>query len=501
MNNSSMEGIYMNTKNIKIFIFGCSARVGQIKKSLSNINGIKIIGYVDNDEKKWDTFFFNMKVYSPYEAYERYINDETIYFLIAPKNFIPIKKQLKCMGIERVYVHLYELLEYNSFIYEDNIIEHNKQVLLVSNGGLPKEDNRYRLGFVHRRILAYKNSGMTLDSYGYIEKMGISKYEFEGNSVYEGDGYGLSYLLSKGQYKKVLVHFPTEEVLYYIEKYINGKCDIYVWLHGYEILKWERRLFNYSKDEIAENFEQLAYMNKEKEGLFKRIFVKDNFHFIFVSNWLKNVVKKDFGILPINHRIIPNYIDSELFSYVRKKRSDVTKILLIKSHKTRMYANDIASKAIENLATRECFNKMEFNIYGDGELYDKNFQSLITKNYPNVHLYRKFLTQIEIAQLHKSHGIFLCPTRQDTQGVSMCEAMSSGLVVITNNVAAVPEYITDTAGILCDYEDYMGMADAVEKLFYNRDMFLEFSGNAARFIREKCGFEKTIQVELDLINS
>ena len=53
----------------------------------------------------------------------------------------------------------------------------------------------------------------------------------------------------------------------------------------------------------------------------------------------------------------------------------------------------------------------------------------------------------------------------------MCEAMSSGLVVVTNKVAAVPEYIDDTVGILCDYEDYLGMADAIEGLYYDRDLF------------------------------
>ena len=38
-----------------------------------------------------------------------------------------------------------------------------------------------------------------------------------------------------------------------------------------------------------------------------------------------------------------------------------------------------------------------------------------------------------------NNGIFICPTRQDAQGVSMCEAMSSGLVPITLYNTAIPE--------------------------------------------------------------
>ena len=50
--------------------------------------------------------------------------------------------------------------------------------------------------------------------------------------------------------------------------------------------------------------------------------------------------------------------------------------------------------------------------------------------------------------MHKKNGIFMVPTRLDSQGVSRDEAMSSGLVPITNNVAAIPEFVDDTCGML-----------------------------------------------------
>lgn len=39
--------------------------------------------------------------------------------LIAPQNFSEIEKQLRVLGVDRVYVHLYELLESIYAIKED----------------------------------------------------------------------------------------------------------------------------------------------------------------------------------------------------------------------------------------------------------------------------------------------------------------------------------------------------------------------------------------------
>ena len=332
-------------ENLKIIIFGCSKRVKDILKAIKNIDEVNIIGYVDNDEKKWGTWFYNKRVFSLKEALSIYRKDESVNFLIAPQNFVSIEKQLREFGVDRIFIHLYELLDSLNLIKEDIEIDQTKNTLLVSYGGLPKDDNRYRSGFVHRRILAYKNKGLDIVSYGYIGQMGISKYEYDGNLDFEGDGYGLSYLLSHGNYNKILIHFPTEEMLYYIEKYIDNTCKVFIWIHGFEILKWKRRSFNYSNQYISDNIDQLNYKDKAKEEFFKRIFLNKNFHFIFVSKWLRDIVAEDMGLLPKNNKVIPNYIDSELFTYESKEESDATRVLLIKSNKTRMYANDIAAKA------------------------------------------------------------------------------------------------------------------------------------------------------------
>lgn len=68
-------------------------------------------------------------------------------------------------------------------------------------------------------------------------------------------------------------------------------------------------------------------------------------------------------------------------------------------------------------------------------------------------------------------GVMLIPTRQDAQGVSMCEAICSGLVVVTSDNTANPEFASTQYAYLCNHiEDYV---NAIENLYYNSSIFKE----------------------------
>jgi glycosyltransferase involved in cell wall biosynthesis len=499
--------------SIKILVFGCSARAKKLEEICCNIPEVSILGYTDNDRSKWGTNYLGRKVYSLDEFFEIYDQDKDIQILVAPLRFGTIIDQLKEIGKSRLFISLYEILKkgkledkyktlfLNSGTYELEDEERNKdRILLISNNGLPKIDALYRQGFVFRRLIEYRKRGIDIDAYGYIDSPYFEEYEFDNEKIFEGGENGLAYLLSVRQYKKVLIHFPTKEIMKVLKMYVDEGIELICWLHGYEVLRWNRRIFNYSRSEIKENLQRLEKESEEKKFFFMELFSRRNTTIVFVSDWLKNVTKVDVGILPESYQIIPNFIDAELFQYCEKKPGDVRKVLLIKSNKSRVYANDIASKVIMKLSESPIFEKIEFNIYGDGRLFDGNYQELIDKDFHNVHIHKKFLTQKEIAEKHREHGIFLSPTRQDTQGVSMCEAMSSGLVVVTNRVAAIPEYINEDCGVLCDDEDVVQMADAIEWLVMNEGNFIEYSHNASFFMRNRCGLSNTVLKELALIN-
>ena len=136
-------------------------------------------------------------------------------------------------------------------------------------------------------------------------------------------------------------------------------------------------------------------------------------------------------------------------------------------------------------------------IIGDGPLFDELIKPI--KHFTNVKYQKTFLQHRQIAKIHKNYGIFLIPTRMDSQGVSRDEAMASGLVPITNNVAAIPEFVDSECGILVEPENTKLLADAIEFLYKNPDEFMRLSRNAAQRVRKQCDFCQTIGKEIDLI--
>ena len=171
----------------------------------------------------------------------------------------------------------------------------------------------------------------------------------------------------------------------------------------------------------------------------------------------------------------------------------------VKSFSTLTYANDITRQAILLLSNEPEFSEMTFDLYGDGDRFEEDTKGL--KKFSNVHLHRGFLTQSQIAEKHKSHGIYIATTRMDTQGVSRDEAMSSGLVPVANAVAAIPEFVDENCGILAPAEDARAVADGILKLVRDPQLFMRLSENAAKRVRSQTAQEYTISKEVALIKS
>jgi glycosyltransferase involved in cell wall biosynthesis len=106
---------------------------------------------------------------------------------------------------------------------------------------------------------------------------------------------------------------------------------------------------------------------------------------------------------------------------------------------------------------------------------------------------------MEIAELHRDYGIFLCPSRGDTQGVSRDEAMSSGLVPVTNRVGAIPEFVDASCGMLADAEDVSALAEGIERLYAAPELFLTLSEQAAARVRRQSSPDCTTAREVALI--
>lgn len=378
----------------------------------------------------------------------------------------------------------------------------SENFLVISNA-YPSDSNIYRNGFIHRRVKAYVDKGKNVEVfYLHQPKVTAEVYYYDEVKVTIGNKQHYTQFLKENDFEAYLIHFINPDMYYPIVNNVINP-NITVWIHGFEAENWHRRWFNFLENkkalksilQKAENYypKQLNFMHEiySEESI--------NLKFIYVSKWFKeHIADIDAKVSPKNYAIIPNIIDGDLFNYQPKDFNQRLRILSIRPFASRKYANDQSVKAIELLSEKPFFKNLEFHFYGDGVLFNEVLAPL--SKFDNVHIHRGFLQQAEISKLHKDFGVFLCPTRLDSQGVSMCEAMSSGLVPITSNVTAIPEYVTHKkTGLLAESESPNSLAYQIERLYFNKVLFKEISFNTAKSIREIADVNIVINKELEVV--
>lgn len=367
------------------------------------------------------------------------------------------------------------------------------RLALVTNA-YPDSGDLYRNGFVHRRVLGYRQRGVGVDVFVVRPGLPVREYEFEGVLVRECQPATLATTLRLSGHAAVAVHV-LDRYMWGALGGVIGKQPVTIWLHGAEVQSWKHRDFNYA---TAADLEAARAASEERSEFWKELLRQNHpeVRFVIVSHSFANQTWSDLEVQPADETwsVIHNPIDTRLFRYQAKMPTKARNILSIRPHASRIYANDLVAEVIHRLSCHELFPTLRFTLIGDGELWDENFAEL--GRYPNVRMVRGFVTQFEIASLHREHGVFLVPTRGDTQGVSRDEAMASGLVPVTNDVGAVAEFVDDTCAELCPAEDVVAMAGALIRLATDPELFQIKSRNAAERVGRQSGSDKIIREEL-----
>lgn len=372
---------------------------------------------------------------------------------------------------------------------------------LIITPSYPTEGNRYFGGFVHSRVREYYQHGIKFDLACIHEYSTISKYNFENIDIIKGDFALLDEILHRKIYAKLLVHFFDEKYSKVLDRFDLTKTQIYFWIHGPETLyrDWNHFVTGYFLP-VPEVTTSQEIIFKAKDKIIQRYNNMPNVHWVFVSNWICTHSESLIGIKFNQYSVIPNIIDENIFNYIPKDPEQRKNIFLLRRFDNiNKYAVDVSVRTIMALSHKPYFNDLNFYIYGEGNVYDNLI--LPIKDFPNVHFTKQFLTHKEISKAHKRYGIGLFATRYDAQGVSMCEAAMSGLVIVGSALDAIKEFIPEKYKTLCDEEDYLGLVNVIDRLYHNPDEFLQISNGMAKAIQEHCCYAQTVQKEIDLITA
>lgn len=373
-----------------------------------------------------------------------------------------------------------------------------RECLLVTRT-YPSPQHLYRYPFVHRRVLAYRDHGFDVDVFSLDTAGTAGSHDYEGITCRNGTLQQLDRLLASGRYTRVIVHGLSRRMWRVIGRHID-RIRVVGWLHGSEIHSFHLHDTAGSPADVRESASR-----QHNEALqFWRALLTDmpaNLQLVFVSRFAVSDVERQLDMqLPADRcHVIPNPIDTDLFRYREKPAAQRLRILSIRPFDTYRYANDLSVKVIRSLAHEDFFNLLEFRIVGDGPLFEQTLAPL--HDLENVKIERRFLSQPEIAALHRDYGLFLVPTRMDTQGVSRDEAMASGLVPLTNAVSAVPEYANETCAVLAGADEYRPLVDGVRRFVLEPERFATMSAAAARRVCSSISNAHVIPREIELVQS
>lgn len=368
---------------------------------------------------------------------------------------------------------------------------------MVLNKNYPSDDNLYGDVFVHTRVKEYlQHADVKVISFF----RDLDDYTFEGVSV----AHAVSTEALLREYESYMpdalfIHFYHRELFPFIQQV---KKPVIIWVHGYEALGWYRRLYDYTWKTLLGHLPDNIRQNLTQMYAFRKLIRYSNttgmVKFVFVSKWMKRICESDSFFSQIKYfYVIPNPINCIRFSYTTKNLELRKRILLIRSFDSKKYATDVAVDAICKLSSKPYFPDLHFALYGNGYLFDRITEPV--KHFSNVELHKKFVPNEEIAAIHKHYGLFLCPTRQDAQGVSMCEAMASGLVPLTTNCTAIPEFVEQMrSGWLTNSSSEL--AEAIDALYKDPALFSRLSQQAAVSITEQCDIKFVTSRELNIVS-
>ncbi len=371
----------------------------------------------------------------------------------------------------------------------------DKSILILAHN-YPTSDNNYGGQHIERRVYFYKAAGYEVSI--FVPTKGTRKKLLNAN-----DGTPL-YFAPLSQIEKVVkqtntgqlaIHSPTPDI-YESTKQLMLDLPTHIWIHGFEARSWRELISDFSAEEIATQGKRLDMANVERQWTLSELFTNPDINKIFVSEYMRSVAEEFARTPALDSHVIHNVIDPNLFPYIPKSEEMRMRICSIRNFGKRNYATDLMSQTIFILSKMPWFSKLSIEIFGDGKHFEQDTAPLLS--FKNVKLQKSFVGAELLKGVFLRNGIGLLPTRWDSQGMLNGEAMSTGVVPISNAVTAIPEFISEREGILADPENAKQLAEGISALIENPTQFLAMSESAQVRVRNQCGPDVTVQREIDL---
>lgn len=180
-------------------------------------------------------------------------------------------------------------------------------------------------------------------------------------------------------------------------------------------------------------------------------------------------LKSIFDDFEIRTKEVPNVLtlDSEQFRNHHEKNGKIR--FFISRQLERLYNIPCALRAFEKIKQR--WPEAELRVAGEGSL-KSTLESFVHAQGLKDVVFLGGLDTAEMVSELATATVMLNPTNADNMPISILEAFAASVPVVSTNVGGVPYLIRDgETGLLVDAEDDSAMADAVDRLLRDPELY------------------------------
>lgn len=194
-------------------------------------------------------------------------------------------------------------------------------------------------------------------------------------------------------------------------------------------------------------------------------------------------IKKSIGVISCGidlKQYKKNKIDKNIFAKYKIKENKLTLLSVSRLDKEKRV--DLLLNAIYLIKDKIDF---QFIITGRGKEKENLEKLVIEKNLSERVIFTDVVSDLELKNLYKISDIFLTASEVELQGLSIMEAMASGLPVIAASSMAIPELVKDGFnGFLFEPGKAMDASEKILRLATDKDLIKKMSLASSKLIRE-----------------
>ena len=130
------------------------------------------------------------------------------------------------------------------------------------------------------------------------------------------------------------------------------------------------------------------------------------------------------------------------------------------------------------------------------DTYERELLGLVAKYHLEETVsFLGFVDRKELPELYRQHSVLLFPSMwEEPMGISILEAMASGLVVISSGTGGSAELFVDgESGLVFQSEDAEDLSGKLEMLLVNPERFLKIGSQALDRCNQKFQFSSTLE--------